>query len=1336
MSDETADRACDTCGTAVDAESNVCRVCVTAVQSESATTITPSTGRGSESTSRPEIPGYTILGALGEGGMGAVYLAEETALGRRVAIKVISGRIAGSTQSKARFLREARTLATVEHPHVVRVYSFGEVGGRPYLAMEYVEGETLADRIAAGPLPVDDALRITRDVVDALEAAWEKKIVHRDIKPSNILIDKRNRVRVADFGLAKGTMNADSDVSLTQSGLMIGTPHYISPEQAQGKESDFRADFYSLGIMLFHMLTGERPFEGSTPVAIVAQHLHEPVPRRRDLPAHAEELIQWLTQKDPEKRPSSHRELLDAIGHAVPRQTVKSLAPRSLRSFASLRMTVAAGLALLMLAVIAAIIVARRKPASPLPFARPESRFVVAVTPFYGPDPESSREGRVMSALIERSVAERLGAQARVLGIEETKTSPRSHDEARELGTKLHADAVIWGEALALRRETEIVPHVTLCKDAAKHHVTTSDIRSLSSRADPLQAFSNAEAAPLKLEAEAPNQIELRRTSASGIGDMVLLLAGIHALEMESDSRKALALLDQVPQSDHAHRYRVQALLRQRRHDEARAILEGIVQRDPADAASHALIGDLALEAHDLPRAASAYRAASATKKPFTTARGIVFDDELYVQETFRSPRYYAGSEVQTLSMLAIDPATNRVLARHALPGPIASFRIDGDALVLTYNSEKDDQDVTDEVRFRGGQFDRPIYPPPNYLWRMRDVRGARVIAVNFIASLEGVRSRGSAGGRLELTKEKLDEKAPKTFADLESALRAEIERDPTQPWHPFLLALLLRDQKRDAEAQASFNELLRGDYGIHYYQYSWMMNMLERLRYDAWSDALFRQALAGRKRIAQPVAFSVLLERLINASFLRQAAANADPARGYRVMQDARALSGITPEAEDLVAGMWARHFEARGDRASAERERGIMRATQAHAFNYLGAAANIDYALTIVAAAMLAFVLLVASVTLRRRDAEGPLSTQTLRSSRPFAASAAQGDVRRLVRVIASAVLLAAALIAVAFFVLVQDSWRGLLALALLALVLYALRRARISPAAILASVSRRERQVVGLAAIVVLLALVYTVDRIATGIVIAQTPLGLADGFGHTRIVRSFEKLLDERGEGRPALVYVTAVANHYAGNHDRARTLYDSAASMPNTAANRAALLAGRMPAAHPTSDELVLALGGTRVERWRDVTEFDSLGASFAMLIAILVMLALPLLAFVAVPPRDGLPDASPLRRYCIFLLLAMPLLPVWSVLRSDAAVPPLGIVTTWNLPTVDSAYPLPPDTNRFLALLDYPGARVFWTFVALSFVVGLALTLKRRQRLDVVRVREEVQQVEAGELPS
>jgi eukaryotic-like serine/threonine-protein kinase len=248
---------------------------------------------------------YRLVGRIGVGGMGEVWEADDTVLGRRVALKVLVQELADDAGATRRFVREARATAKLTHPNVTRVYDFDRDGGPPYLVMELLEGDTLADRLAAGPMPPAEAARIGAAVADALDAAHSQGIIHRDIKPSNVLLTPAGEVKVMDFGIAAA---ADKTHSTTGSGL-YGTAAYISPERAAGQAATPASDVYSLGAVLYELLTGRPPFLGDSPVLVVRAHLHERPRPVRELapwvPARLADACEAALAKDPAQRPSS-----------------------------------------------------------------------------------------------------------------------------------------------------------------------------------------------------------------------------------------------------------------------------------------------------------------------------------------------------------------------------------------------------------------------------------------------------------------------------------------------------------------------------------------------------------------------------------------------------------------------------------------------------------------------------------------------------------------------------------------------------------------------------------------------------------------------------------------------------------------------------------------------------------------------------------------------------------------------------------------------------------------------------------------------------------------------
>jgi serine/threonine-protein kinase len=257
---------------------------------------------------------YRVLRKLGQGGMGQVYLAEQISLKRKVALKILRPDLAADAKAIERFRREAMTIAQATHANIVQVYDFKEFEGMHCFAMEYVEGRNLKDYVAKkGPPELPVALSIMRQVASALQRAGELGIIHRDIKPENILLTRKGEAKVADFGLARDPAGGDA-LQLTQSGVTMGTPLYMSPEQVEGKPVDCRTDIYSLGVTCYCMLAGQPPFSGATAYQVALQHLSSQPPPlaevRPDLPEALCAVVHKMMAKQPDQRYQTGRELL------------------------------------------------------------------------------------------------------------------------------------------------------------------------------------------------------------------------------------------------------------------------------------------------------------------------------------------------------------------------------------------------------------------------------------------------------------------------------------------------------------------------------------------------------------------------------------------------------------------------------------------------------------------------------------------------------------------------------------------------------------------------------------------------------------------------------------------------------------------------------------------------------------------------------------------------------------------------------------------------------------------------------------------------------------------
>jgi eukaryotic-like serine/threonine-protein kinase len=252
---------------------------------------------------------YRIVRKLGTGGMANVYLAEDEVLGRRVAIKILDDRHAGDDQFVERFRREAKNAASLSHPNIVSIYDRGEAEGTYYIAMEYLDGRSLKELIVArGPAPVNVAIDYARQILAAIRFAHRHGIVHRDIKPHNVLVDAEGRLKVTDFGIARAGTS-----QMTEAGSIIGTAQYLSPEQARGAPVDQTSDLYSVGVVLYELLTGVVPFSGDTPVEIAMKHLSSapeaPSKKRAEIPHDLDMVVLRALAKDPADRYQSAEEM-------------------------------------------------------------------------------------------------------------------------------------------------------------------------------------------------------------------------------------------------------------------------------------------------------------------------------------------------------------------------------------------------------------------------------------------------------------------------------------------------------------------------------------------------------------------------------------------------------------------------------------------------------------------------------------------------------------------------------------------------------------------------------------------------------------------------------------------------------------------------------------------------------------------------------------------------------------------------------------------------------------------------------------------------------------------
>jgi serine/threonine-protein kinase len=336
---------------------------------------------------------YRLESKLGSGGMSTVYLATDETLERDVAVKVLHAEISDQADQLERFRREARSVAQLSHPNIVSVIDAGEDGGHPYIVFEYIEGETLKDRIEhAGRLPLDEAAAYTIEVGRGLAVAHARNLVHRDVKPQNVLIDPEGRAKVTDFGIAR-SLEKDG---LTATGRVLGTTDYVAPEQAMGQRIDPRSDVYSLGVLLYEMLTGDVPFHAETQVGVAMKHVNEPLPdvqrRRPEVSAALAAVVESATAKDPDKRYTGMAEMLRDLEAALEVEvaragratgevtTVLDSVPRKRRHIFTRRRVSWAGILLVLAAGAAALLIGVFAGEEPKPVPESEGEAVALAT--------------------------------------------------------------------------------------------------------------------------------------------------------------------------------------------------------------------------------------------------------------------------------------------------------------------------------------------------------------------------------------------------------------------------------------------------------------------------------------------------------------------------------------------------------------------------------------------------------------------------------------------------------------------------------------------------------------------------------------------------------------------------------------------------------------------------------------------------------------------------------------------------------------------------------------------------------------------------------------------
>jgi eukaryotic-like serine/threonine-protein kinase len=441
---------------------------------------------------------YRILRTLGSGGMGAVYLAQDTQLERTVALKILPAEVSSDEERMRRFVREAKAASAIDHPNIVHVYEIGAADGVNFIAMQYVEGQTLSEQIQGKPLPTDKLLSAAIQITDVLAEAHAHGIIHRDLKPANIMMTAKEMVKLLDFGLARIEQPWKSEEgsqtptqTKSEPGVVIGTVAYMSPEQSLGKQVDHRTDLFSLGDILYEMATGRQPFSGANPIEVIDKIVHaqpESVSRLNyAVPPELERIIRKCMEKDPDRRYQNASEILIDLKN-LKRDLDSSDHPERLSlpqgraslSRPYLRYGIPITLAILIIAVAAVVMIRQRSStASPI--------HALAVLPFKNVNVDPKSE--YLSDGITDSIINDLSrlTQLRVMARGTVFTYKNKDVDPREIGKQLQVDGVVSGRLLQQGDSLEITVDFVDARDGRQiwgeqYKRSTADLLSLQSQ--------------------------------------------------------------------------------------------------------------------------------------------------------------------------------------------------------------------------------------------------------------------------------------------------------------------------------------------------------------------------------------------------------------------------------------------------------------------------------------------------------------------------------------------------------------------------------------------------------------------------------------------------------------------------------------------------------------------------------------------------------------------------------------------------------------------------------------------------------------------------------------